>query len=354
VIGGQVELILGRALDNDLRNRLEDVKRAAERAAALTRQLLAFSRTQLLRSKAVDLNQVIEHMIRMLARLIRENIELTFVPGNYLGFVRADPDQIEQVLMNLAVNAQDAMPEGGRLTIETVAVRMDADSVQQPGALDPGEYVLITVRDTGHGMDRLTQSRIFEPFFTTKRIGEGTGLGLSMAYGVVRQSGGHIQVESQPGHGSTFRIYLPCVAGADPAGREAGSAAAPRGCETILLAEDEEGVRTLVAAYLRSLGYRVLPAPDGAAALEMARSHPGTLDLLLSDLVMPKVGGRELAVELRRTAARLKVLFVSGYAGHSAAENDPDLPGACFLGKPFTMQRLAQMVREVLDGIPQP
>jgi CheY-like chemotaxis protein len=211
--------------------------------------------------------------------------------------------------------------------------------------------VLISVRDTGHGMDTETQARIFEPFFTTKQTGEGTGLGLSMAYGVVKQSGGHIQVESQAGKGSTFRIYLPRAAGQEPARPEPAAMASPTGREIILLAEDERWVRKLVAAYLRDLGYQVLTASDGAEALEVARLHSGAIDLLLTDLVMPRVDGRELAEALRQADPRLRVIFVSGYAGHGVAGQDLDLPGACFLPKPFSMQVLARTVREVLDGL---
>jgi PAS domain S-box-containing protein len=353
VIGGQTELALGETLDRDVQLRLEDVKQAADRAAALTRQLLAFSRRQVLHNKVLDLNRVIEHLSTMLVRLIRENVELIFTPGRDLGFVKADPSQIEQVLMNLAVNAQDAMPQGGRLTIETATVRVDAEPVHQPGTLEPGEYVLIIVRDTGSGMDRQTQARIFEPFFTTKETGEGTGLGLAMAYGIVRQSGGHIQVESQVGLGSTFKVHLPRVDGPVLMLQEPPAAASPRGCETILLAEDEESVRKLAADYLGSLGYHVLTASDGAAALEVANAYPGAIDLLLSDIVMANVGGRELAVELRKVASHIKVIFVSGYAGQPGPGKDPEPLDSCFLPKPFSLQQLATTVRQVLDGFLQ-
>jgi two-component system, cell cycle sensor histidine kinase and response regulator CckA len=360
VIGGQVEMVLGRSLDGEIRQRLEDVRQAAERAAALTRQLLAFSRGQVLQSEILDVNRLIEHLAGMLTRLIRENIELIFLPDRDLGMVRADPNQIEQVLMNLAVNAQDAMPAGGQLTIETAAVDVragpaaagstGAENAGPPGGLEPGLYVLISVRDTGQGMDPETQARIFEPFFTTKKTGEGTGLGLSMAYGVVRQSGGQIQVESQVGKGSTFRIYLPRAAGREPSRPPPAAISSPTGRETILLAEDERWVRKMVAAHLRDLGYQVLMAADGAEALEIARAHSGAIDLLLSDLVMPRVDGRELAEALRQTDPRLKVIFVSGYAGPSVAGKDLDVPGVSFLPKPFSMQMLARTIREVLDG----
>lgn len=349
VIGGQIEVMLGKTLDSDLQHRLEDVKRAADRAAALTKQLLAFSRRQVLQSKLFDINQLIEHLSRMLRRLLREDIELTIVPGHDPGSVRADPNQIEQVLINLVVNAQDAMPGGGRLTIETAKVAM-GESPWQPGALEPGEYVLISVRDTGQGMDRDTQARVFEPFFTTKKVGAGTGLGLSTAYGVVRQSRGNIQVESQPGEGSTFRVYLPSVRELEPIRQVSAPVVTPRGHETILIAEDESSVRKLLAAHLRSLGYNVLTGSDGLTAMEAAHSHNGKIDLLLSDLIMPKMGGRELADELRKTVPGLKAIFVSGYAGNPAGGKELDLPQAYFLQKPFSMVRLAKTVRDVLDG----
>jgi len=346
VISGQAEMVLGKPLDDDTRDRLKDIREAAERATALTRQLLAFSRRQVLQSRILDLNPLIERFIGMLTRLIRENIHLHFLPGPGLGMVRADPNQIEQVLMNLAVNAQDAMPNGGDLTVTTGAVEIAG----QAGILEPGRYVLISVRDTGQGMDAGTLSRIFEPFFTTKLTGEGTGLGLATVYGVVRQSGGQIQVESHVGLGSTFRVYLPVASGEQPASRETAPLAFPTGHETILVAEDERWVRKMIAAHLTDLGYRVLTASDGEEAVEIARAHPGSIDLLLSDLVMPHKDGRELARELRRIDPRLKVIFVSGYAGHLAAAGDLDLPDACFLPKPFSMQSLSHMVRAILDG----
>jgi two-component system cell cycle sensor histidine kinase/response regulator CckA len=352
VISGHLEIVIQKDLDPALRQRLAEVKEAAERATVLTRQLLAFSRRQVLQSKVVDLNQVIGQFIGMLGRLIKENVELKFHPAPLLASVRADANQIERVLMNLAVNAQDAMPQGGRLAIETTNVRIDS-RLHGSDDPDPGEYVQIAVRDTGHGMDRQTITRIFDPFFTTKKAGEGTGLGLSMVYGVVRQSGGHIRVESKPGEGSTFRIYLPAVAGASqPQHIVQTPGTPPRGCETILYAEDDHCVRVLFAGYLKTLGYRVLTATDGQEALDLARHHTGSIHLLLSDLVMPNVGGRELAAELRRTDPELKVIFVSGYAGHEVASNELDRLEGHFLAKPVSLELLAKTVREVLDGLP--
>jgi PAS domain S-box-containing protein len=304
VIGGNVEIMMNQTRDINLYQRLTEVRQAADQAAALTRQLLAFSRRQVLQTKVINLNQVIGNQVGMLARLLREDIELIFIPAQDLGFVRADPFQIEQVLMNLVLNAQDAMPGGGRLTIETGNVKLDGHSKKQTEEVEPGSYVQIIVRDTGHGIDSDLQARIFEPFFTTKKAGEGTGLGLSMVYGIVKQSGGHIRLESQTGEGSTFRICLPRVAAPEAVGQPpAVRALAPRGCETILLAEDEENVRTLVTNFLQTLGYHVLAAPDGSVAMEMAQSHRGHIHLLLSDFVMPKVGGRELGAALKKESS---------------------------------------------------
>jgi PAS domain S-box-containing protein len=343
IIGGQVEMLLASTADTAQRSRLLDVQRATARASALTRQLLAFSRRQMLHTETLDLDRLIAQMSSMLTRLIRENIELTFVPGVAAGYVKADPNQIEQVLMNLIVNAQDAMPwGGGRITIETSSVRVDSD-----------DYVRIRVSDTGHGMDTETQTHLFEPFFTTKKIGEGTGLGLATVYGIVRQSGGQIHVKSQPGAGSVFDILLPRVNAPDPTMEESASPpaqTAPRGLETVLIAEDEDGVRALVAGHLSSLGYQVLSAANGEAALDLARSHSGAIDLLISDFVMPKMGGRELALELRRSTPEIRIIFVSGYAGPAAVEQESDFSDTSFLGKPFSMQQLATTIRDVLDG----
>ena len=240
------------------------------------------------------------------------------------------------------------MPQGGHLTIQTDTVLVTEDPGRSLGAMEPGEYVVTTVRDTGVGMDLDTQSRIFEPFFTTKGTGEGTGLGLSMAYGVVKQSGGHIQVESQLGQGSTFKIYLQRVDGSEATREDSTPSPSLGGCETVLLAEDEESVRNLMAEHLRSLGYDVLTACDGMAAIEMARSHVGRIDLLITDLVMPKMGGQELAEILLKESSQIKVIFVSGYVGHSGAGKG--LPNGSVLSKPFSMQQIANIVREALDG----
>jgi PAS domain S-box-containing protein len=351
VIAGQAEVLLDTTVDSEQRKRLFDIQQATGRASALTRQLLAFSRRQLLQSQTLNINRLIAQMSSMLTRLIRENIELTFVPGPETAYVKADPNQIEQVLMNLTVNAQDAMPRGGRITIETSTLADSEDG--KPGGLEPAGYVCIKVSDTGHGMDLETQTHLFEPFFTTKKTGEGTGLGLATVYGIVRQSGGQIHVKSQPGAGSVFEILLPRVTMPGSAQVESAPSepeAPPRGLETVLLAEDEEGVRNLVAGHLASLGYQVLSASDGEAALHLARSHSGAIDLLISDFVMPKMGGRELALELRKADPQIRVIFVSGYAGHTSGEQEKEFSGTSFLGKPFSMQELARTIRDALDN----
>jgi PAS domain S-box-containing protein len=351
VINGHVEMLLSESHDPVSQERAGEVKQAVEKAAVLTKQLLAFSRRQVLRSRTVNLNDVIRKLMGMLIRVIKENIELTFVPGDDLGSVNADPNEIERVLLNLAVNAQDAMPMGGRLLIETANIRVEEQTGLHPDELPAGDYVEVVVRDTGVGMDRETQAHAFEPFFTTKQPNEGTGLGLSVVYGVIRQSGGCIRLQSEPGAGTTFRIYLPRVTAAPaPAHEPASLAERPRGSETILLAEDDASVRKLVADTLESLGYRVLSAPDGQVAVSMARSYPGEIHVLLSDFVMPMVGGRELATELKSMTPDLKVVFMSGYAGHTVTEKDLELAGVSFLQKPFSMDLLASTVRTVLDG----
>ena len=350
VIGGNVEMMMHQTGDRNLQQRLTEVKQAADQAAALTRQLLAFSRRQVLKTKVINLNQVIGNQVGMLARLLREDIDLVFVPAQDLGLAGADPFQIEQVLMNLVLNAQDAMPGGGRLTIETANVQIEGYPGRQPEEVEPGPYVQIIVRDTGHGMDSDLQARIFEPFFTTKKAGEGTGLGLSMVYGIVKQSGGHIRVESQVGLGSIFRICLPRVAASEPAvPPPVARTSAPRGCETILLAEDEDSVRRLVASYLQDLGYHVLAASDGKVAMGVAQSYRGPIHLLLSDFVMPRLGGRELGAALKKSMPHLKMIFMSGYAGREVAAQELEQLSASFLPKPISLGLLAKMVREVLD-----
>ena len=348
VIGGNVEIMLEHAQDPLLRRRLTRVQDAADRAAKLTRQLLAYSRRQVMQTRVIDLNQVIRHLLGMLGRLIKANVQLCFQPAPELAAVNVDPHQMEQVLVNLTINAQDAMPEGGRLTIETRNLRIEPGAPMPADGPGPGDYVQVVVADTGQGMDSEIQARVFEPFFTTKKPGEGTGLGLSMAYGIVTQSGGTIRVESEPGRGSTFWITLPRAPGVPDPQPALAAATHPRGSETILLAEDEPEVRELLEAFLSRLGYTVLAAADGLDALARALAYPGRIHLLLTDLIMPRSGGRELALELKKVAPKIKVVFLSGYAGHAAADLDLSNPDQRFLPKPLVLEQLARTVREVL------
>ncbi|MGI9075889.1 MAG: PAS domain S-box protein [Gemmatimonadaceae bacterium] len=330
------------------RGDVEEIGKAADRAAALTRQLLAFSRKQLLKPRLLGLNGIIVEVEKMLRRLTAANVNLVTVLAPELGVVRADPGQVEQVLLNLTVNASDAMPQGGTLTIETSNVELDRKYAESHPEVEPGQYVMIVLSDTGSGMDRQTQSRIFEPFFTTKDLNKGTGLGLSTVYGIVKQSGGHISVYSKLGHGTTFKVYLPRVYEMIEA--PAPQAATPqRGCETVLLVEDEEGVRAVVGKILRKDGYCVLEARHGVDALLASDRYNGTIHLLLSDLVMPEMGGRELAERLEVLRPGLQVLLMSGYTDDAIARRKLSNRETAFIQKPFTSLSLLQSVRAVLD-----
>ena len=349
VIRGQIEVMSQEMLASDpFRSRIEEVERASERATALTRQLLAFSRRQVLQTKVLDLNSVIANLNQMLMRLIGENIELKFHPATDLWPVKVDPGQMEQVLMNLAVNARDAMPQGGELFVETSNVPHSKLRLDRNHAVEIKDHVLITVRDTGHGMDEGTRARIFEPFFTTKQAGQGTGLGLSLVYGVVKQSDGYVIAESEPEKGTIFKIYLPRTHATEEETPKHAPVPVPRGHETILVAEDDESIAHLVGGFLRSHGYHVLTAEDGGEAMTVLQEHGSHVDLLLSDVVMPKMGGRELAYSLREKMPTLKVVLVSGYAGDP--EKTSGLDGIRFIQKPFSMHYLASTVREVLDS----
>jgi PAS domain S-box-containing protein len=359
VVKGHAEMLLdrlpGNAADrqNPFRQNVEQIQQAAERAAGLTRQLLAFSRKQVLQPRVLDLNETVAGMIQMVSRVIGANIELAFLPGASLGRVKADPSQIEQVALNLVVNARDAMPEGGRLTIETSNVNLDRDYATQHAVVDPGPYVMLTVSDTGIGMDAATQARIFEPFFTTKSQGRGTGLGLATVYGVVKQSGGYVWVYSEVGHGTTFKVYLPMVqAPVEKTAQEKEPSGPEPGTETILFVEDEQSVRELVTEYLTARGYQVLEASDGMQALEMASAHGGKIQLLITDVVMPKLSGRELAARLATTRPDLKVLYISGYTDDSIFRHGVLQGGMAFLQKPFNLKALATKIREVLERVP--
>jgi PAS domain S-box-containing protein len=354
VVKGHAEMLLGQLPDSSrLRNNAEQIDRATDRAASLTRQLLAFSRMQVLRPRVLDLNEVVGGMTKMFSRVMGENIDMVFVPGAKLGRVKADPGQMEQVLLNLVVNARDAIAKDGRITIETSNVYLDRDYSAKHHNIEPGHWVMLTVSDTGCGMDEQTQSRIFEPFFTTKAQGKGTGLGLATVYGVVKQSGGFIYVYSEVGHGTTFKIYLPQVtAGVDKEAADKTVVPPPRGSETILFVEDEESVRELVRDYLSAAGYKVLEAADGMQALEIAAARTSAIDILVTDVVMPRLSGRELASRLTSERPGLKVLFISGYTDDSIFRSGVLAGGVAYLQKPFNLKTLARRIREVLDGVP--
>jgi two-component system, cell cycle sensor histidine kinase and response regulator CckA len=353
-IMGYAELSLD-TLPPDARERedQQEISKAAQSAAALTRQLLAFARRQTIEPRVFNPNDLLHDIDRLLRRLIGENIELVTQPTANLGLVRADPGQIEQVLVNLAVNARDAMPEGGKLTIETANIMLDQEYAYTHVGVLPGRYVMMIVSDTGVGMEEAIRSHIFEPFFTTKEPGRGTGLGLATCYGIIRQHGGTIEVYSEPHQGTAFKIYLPYVEGQAetlPAA-ETADTLVPSGTETVLLVEDEAGVRSLVSRVLGDLGYRVLEATDGEEALEIAQlPGQGPIDMLLTDVVLPKLGGRSLAAHLAVLYPGIKVLFTSGYAERSIVHHGRLEEGVAFLPKPFSAAVLARKVREVLDS----
>jgi PAS domain S-box-containing protein len=354
VITGRSQLLLLKlAHESPLRRDVELVEETAHRASALTRQLLAFSRKQMVQPRIVDLNEVVRGMETMLSRLIGEDIALTTQLDQTAGCVRADPAQLEQMIVNLAVNARDAMPLGGRLTLETSYIRLDEGFARQHVGLRPGPHVRLTVRDTGVGMDGLIKAHLFEPFFTTKGPGKGTGLGLATVYGIVTQSGGAIRVESEPGQGATFTIELPRVdAPADLPTDPGIAGAAPQGFETVLLVEDELEVRGLARDILRQQGYTILESADGDEALRIGREHAGPIHLLVTDVVMPLMGGRELADRLRAGRRETKVLYVSGYTDDAILRQGVSETGTAFLPKPFTASALAHKVRQVLDAAP--
>jgi PAS domain S-box-containing protein len=354
VLMGYSELMLDRLEPGgQLHKSAEEIGKAAERAATLTRQLLAFSRKQMLAPKVLDLNAVLEEMQDLLRRLIREDVQLRFVPAAGLGQVRADRGQIEQVILNLALNARDALPHGGKLTIETRNVELDTQYVRRHPVVQPGSFVQLTVSDNGVGMDAETQAHIFEPFFTTKEKGKGTGLGLATVYGIVKQSGGYIWAYSEPGLGSTFKVYLPRVQGTAETARPARAVAPAQASETILLVEDQEAVREVAREFLEASGYRVLESHSPADAVRIAEEFSGEIHLLLTDVVMPEMGGRELADRLQRVRPQMRVLFMSGYTDDAIVHHGVLDPDTAFLQKPFARGSLEQKVREVLEAPPR-
>jgi len=353
-IKGCTEILL-RNLEPEDKRREEviEIQKAAERATSLTRQLLAFARKQVLQPQVVNLNDIVTNMTKILQRIIGEDIQLATVLEPKLWPVKVDPGQMEQVIMNLALNARDAMPRGGQLMIETANVNLNEEFTRQHVSMKPGAYVKMTVRDTGCGMDKETLNRIFEPFFTTKEKGKGTGLGLSTVYGIIKQSGGNIWAASELGQGSTFTIYLPKDTSAVPKKYRPKPAQPPlpiRGTETILLVEDEAAVRSMLRQTLESNGYKVLEAPDGQEAINICQNYPGPIHLLLTDVIMPGMNGRELSQILSRRFPKLKVLFMSGYPDNSIVHLGTLEPPTMFLQKPFTLSTLEMKVREILDA----
>ena len=351
-IGGYSELLQeSLSAEDPRRETVDEILRAGDRAAALTRQLLAFSRQQVMQPRVLDLNEVVGTVESLLRRLIGEDVTLAARLSPELWSVRADPMQLEQVLMNLVVNARDAMPSGGSITIETDNASLDPSSGTDAFSVTRGPYVCLSVTDTGQGMPPDVRARAFEPFFTTKELGRGTGLGLSTVYGIVKQTGGYIWIDSEMGQGTRIRIYLPRdnAAPVRLEQRPAARTGVQRGSETLLVVEDEEGVRELMQAWLESHGYRVLTAGNGVEALDACEAFDGPIDLVVADMVMPAMGGPALARKLKPLRPGLKVMFMSGYADATPGDRDVLDEPTLFLQKPFALSVLVDKVREALD-----
>ena len=351
VIQGHCEIsLLQFQGNNPLREDIVEIKKAADRAGNLTRQLLAFSRRQIMEMKVIDLNALLRELEKMLRRVMGEDVELVTVLDEHLGKIKMDPGQMEQVVLNLAINARDAMPSGGKFILETTNVYLDEEYARSHIGVEAGPHVMLSANDTGSGMSLQVKERLFEPFFTTKEKGKGTGLGLSTVYGIIKQSSGNIWVYSEAGRGSTFKIYLPRVdEEADNFSRRDDTVSMLYGNETVLLVEDEPSVRGLAARVLRKQGYNVLEAVNGGEALQIAETYSGRIDLLLTDVVMPQIGGRELYDQLKPLRADLKVLFTSGYTETAIVQQGNLPPGVAFLQKPFSPIFLTHKVRELLD-----
>ncbi len=351
IISGYSDIILSTAQANDpIRDFVKCISEAGERAASLTRQLLAFSRKTLLEPKVLDLNEVIRETGKMLRRLIGEDILLTTVLDPTISRVKVDPDQLGQVLMNLVVNARDAMPTGGSVTVETKTVELDEEYARLNSDVAPGKYVLLSVTDSGSGMTEEVKARIFEPFFTTKGVGKGTGLGLAVVIGIVKQSGGHVSVYSELNRGTTFKLYFPAVDEQVGDIKGQSDVGDMRGTETVLLVEDEDGVRALALLVLQMNGYKVLEASDGKAAMRVVAQHQGPIHLLVTDVVMPGMGGREVAEALQPRFPQMKVLYTSGYTDDAVVRHGILQAESSFLQKPYSPQVLAKKVRQVLEN----
>jgi PAS domain S-box-containing protein len=350
VIKGYAQLsLLGLKEDSPLRDALKEIGGAADRASQLTRQLLAFSRRQIFEMKVLNINSIIKDLEKMVRRIIGEDIELVSILADDLGKVKTDPGQIEQVILNLVVNARDAMPEGGRLTIETKNVFLDEEYAKSHVAVTVGPYVMLSVSDTGCGMTPEVKEKIFEPFFTTKEKGKGTGLGLSTVYGIVKQSGGNIWVYSEPGQGSTFKIYLPRVEEEGEFQRVPIEKEIPKGSETILVIEDDDSVRRVAVRFLKRQGYVVFEAKRGEEALEIFKNHNGPIHLILVDVIMPGESGPQLIERIKENSWEFKVLYMSGYTDNAIVHHGVLKKGVEFIQKPFTLESLSRKVREVLD-----